>query len=258
MTMRKIVLIALAVAVAPLAALAATDGKTPEHVEWSFAGPFGTYDRNQLKRGFQVYKEVCAACHGLELVAFRNLADPGGPEFSEAEAKALAAAIEVPAIDNDTGEAVTRKGILADHFPSPFPNDIAAKAANAGAVPPDLSLVAKGRHHGPDYLHSLIVGYQEPPAGVTVPAGTYYNPYMPGGVIAMPPPLTDGQVEYAEANVQRTVDQYAKDVSAFLMWAADPKMEARKRTGLGVVIFLSILSVLLFLSYRRVWHNVDH
>lgn len=257
--MRKIIIAGL-LAVASVVPAIASEGHAPEHVDWSFAGPFGTYDRNQLKRGFQVYKEVCSACHGLKYVAFRNLGDPGGPEFSEAEVKALAASVEVPTIDGESGEATTRKGIPADHFPSPFPNDIAAKAANNGAIPPDLSLIARGRPHGPDYVHALLTGYEETaPADVSVPEGAHYNPYMAGGVIAMPPPLTgDGQVDYAEQGVPETVDQYSKDVSAFLMWAADPKMEVRKRIGLGTIIFLSILSVLMFLSYRRVWRNVDH
>lgn len=255
--MRKIALAAFAAAASVGVALAAGAGKSPEPVAWSFNGPFGTFDRNQLQRGFQVYREVCSACHSLKLVAFRNLADPGGPEFTEPEAKAIAAGYQVPSLDED-GQPTTRDGTLADHFPLVHPNDIAAAAANLGAIPPDLSLIAKGRDHGPDYLHALLVGYQDPPEGVTLQDNTYYNPYMAGGVIAMAPPLVDGRVEYAEEGVPRTVDQYAKDVSAFLMWTAEPKLEARHRMGMGVIIFLSLLSVLLFLSYRRVWRNVDH
>lgn len=258
--MRKITLAALvaltATTLAP-AAEASAGGKAPPAVEWSFSGPFGTFDRNQLQRGFQVFREVCSACHSLKLVAFRNLKDPGGPQFTEAEAKAIAAGFQVPALD-ETGQPTTRDGTLADHFPLVYPNDIAAHAANNGAVPPDLSLMAKGREHGPDYIHAIINGYHEAPEGFAVPEGTYYNEYMPGHVIAMAPPLKDDQVEYAEANVPRTVDQYGKDVAAFLMWAAEPKLEARHRLGLGVLIFLSFLSVLLYLSYRRVWRNVDH
>ena len=256
--MRKIIIAASLAAACIATAVAAGTAKHPHPVDFSFKGVFGTFDRAQLKRGFQVYKEVCAACHGLKLVAFRNLKDPGGPEFTEAEAKALAAAVQVPSLD-ENGESTTRAGTLADHFPSPFANDLAAKAANNGAVPPDLSLIAKGREGGADYLHALMIGYAEtPPEGFAVPDGTYYNPYMAGGVIAMPQPISDDQVDYVEENIPQTVDQYGKDVAAFLMWAAEPKMEARKQLGMGVIIFLSLLSVLLFLSYRRVWRNVDH
>lgn len=255
MIMRKS-LIAAALSLAALVPAYATAVEEPPHVDYSFDGVFGTFDRNQLKRGFQVYQSVCAACHGLKLVALRNLKDPGGPEFTEAETKALAAAYEFPTID-DQGAETTRKGNLADHFPTPWANEAAARATY-GAVPPDLSLVAKAREGGPAYIHAIMTGYGEPPAGLTVPDTAYYNRYFPGGIIAMPPPLTDGAVEYAETDVPRTVDQYAKDVSAFLMWAAEPKLEVRHRTGFGVLIFLGVLSVLLFFSYRRVWRNVDH
>jgi ubiquinol-cytochrome c reductase cytochrome b/c1 subunit len=256
-------IIAAALLALPIAmpAHAAGAGYTPLEMEKTFSGPFGTFDRNQLKRGYQVYREVCAACHAMNLLAYRNLSQPGGPEFTEEEAKALAASgPEVPGIDNETGEAITRPAGLADHFPSPFPNAIAAKAANNGAYPPDLSLIAKGRDHGPDYIYSLLGhGYtEEVPEGISVPEGAYYNKYMPGSVIAMAPPLSDGIVEYAEADVPRTVEQYSKDVAAFLMWAAEPKLESRHRMGLGVMIFLSIMAVLFYLSYRRVWRNVEH
>jgi len=256
--MRKIALAAaIALAASATAPAIAATAVEPPAQEWSFDGVFGTFDRNQLKRGFQVFREVCSACHSLKLVAFRNLKDPGGPEFTEAEAKAIAAGFQVPSLD-DTGQPTTRDGILADHFPLVYPNDIAAHAANNGAAPPDLSLMAKARENGPDYIHAIMVGFHEAPEGFTVPEGAHYNEYMPGHVIAMASPLTDGQVEYAEANVPRTVDQYGKDVAAFLMWAAEPKLEARHRLGMGVIIFLSLLSVLLFLSYRRVWRNIDH
>ena len=265
--MRKtIIAAALTLAtVLPLAAgaqvaQAASAAMHPEHVDWSFDGVFGTFDRNQLKRGFQVYKEVCSACHSLKMLAFRNLKDPGGPEFTEEEAKALAASVEVPILGED-GNPTTRKGTLADHFPwQTTPPDIASLKATFGSAPPDLSLIAKGREGGPTYIHALIAdGYNhEPPEGMTIPDGGNYNPYFPGGVIAMPNPLTDGQVEYAEAGVPRTADQYAKDVAAFLMWAAEPKLEARHRIGFGAILFLGILAVLFYLSYRRVWREVDH
>lgn len=254
--MRKILIAAALSLTALVPAQAASGGEPLPHVDFSFDGVFGTFDRNQLQRGFQVYKEVCAQCHGLSLVAFRNLHDPGGPEFSEAEARALAAGYEFPALD-DTGQPITRKGTLADYFPTPWPNPTAA-AYTYGAVPPDLSLIAKGRENGPVYIHALMTGYEEPPAGFVKPDTAAYNKYFPGHVIAMPAPLTDGAVEYAEADVPRTVDQYAKDVAAFLMWTAEPKMEVRKRTGFGVIIFLTALATLFFFSYRRVWRNVDH
>lgn len=256
--MRTIALAAaITLAASALAPAIAATAVEPPKVEFSFDGPFGTFDRNQLKRGFQVFREVCSACHSLKLVAFRNLKDPGGPEFTEAEAKAIAAGFQVPSLD-DTGQPTTRDGVLADHFPLVYPNEIAAHAANNGASPPDLSLMAKAREGGPNYIHAILTGFHEAPAGFDMPEGAYYNEYMAGHVIAMAPPLKDGQIEYAEADVPRTVDQYGKDVAAFLMWAAEPKLEARHRLGMGVIIFLSMLSVLLYLSYRRVWRNVDH
>lgn len=254
----------LGIAIAGLMLLAApvsaAEGQMPsKDIGFSFEGAFGKFDRGQLQRGYKVYKEVCAACHSLKFVAFRNLGDAGGPHFTEAEVKALAAGYDVAAIDNETGEATTRKGLPSDHIPAPFPNEIAAKAANNGSAPPDLSLMAKAREGNASYIHAILTGYDHPvPEGVQVPEGGNYNPYFPGGVIAMPKPLSDGQVEYADASVPRTVDQYAKDVSAFLMWTAEPKMEVRKRVGFGAILFLGALSVLLYLSYRRVWRNVDH
>jgi len=238
---------------------AASGAEEPPHVDYSFGGVFGTFDPVQLQRGFQVYKEVCAACHSLKFVAFRNLGDPGGPHFSEAEVKAIAAGYDVASIDNETGEATTRKGLPSDHLPSPFANEIAAKAANNGSAPPDLSLMAKAREAGASYIHAILTGYDHPvPEGFQLPDGGNYNPYFAGGTIAMPKPLSDGQVEYADASVPRTVDQYAKDVSAFLMWTAEPKLEERKRVGFAAILFLSALSVLLYLSFRRVWRNVEH
>lgn len=226
--------------------------REPKHVEFAHNGVFGTFDRAQLQRGFQVYKEVCAACHGLERIAFRNLADLG---FSEPEVKAIAKAYEVPSLDEKTGEPSTRPGIPSDYFPSPYPNEIAARAANNNALPPDLSLITKARHHGPEYLYSLLTGYENPPAGYEVPQGLHFNPYFANLNIAMPKPLNDGQVTYADGT-NATVDQMAKDVSAFLTWAAEPKMEARKRTGVGVIIFLLIMTGLAYVAYRRVWADV--
>jgi ubiquinol-cytochrome c reductase cytochrome c1 subunit len=227
-----------------------------KEVHFASDGPLGHYDRRQLQRGFQVYKEVCAACHGLNLVAFRDLADLG---YSEAEVKAIADQwpIEVPSINPDTGEPATRKAISADRFPSPYANDVAARAANNNALPPDLSLITKARHHGPAYVYSLLTGYQNPPANLPPEnrpgQGLYYNPYFPNLNIAMPPPITaDGQVSYADGT-NPTRDQMAKDVAAFLTWTGEPKLENRHRTGIAVLIFLIIATALAYMSYRHIW-----
>ncbi len=217
-------------------------------------GVFGTFDRAQLQRGFQVYKEVCSACHGLERIAFRNLADLG---FSEPEIKAIAKQYEVPSIDEKTGEPSTRKAVPSDRIPGPYPNEVAARAANNNALPPDLSLITKAREGHRNYLYSLLTGYQNPPAGYEVPQGLHFNPYFANLNIAMPAPLTStGQVTYADGQPQPTVDQMAKDVSAFLEWAAEPKLESRRRTGVAVMAFLFILTALSYLAYRRVWADV--
>jgi ubiquinol-cytochrome c reductase cytochrome c1 subunit len=236
----------------------------PKHVEFASDGPLGHYDRQQLQRGFQVYKEVCAACHSLRLVAFRDLAGLG---YNEAEIKAIAAnwAIETPSIDPATGEAATRPPVPADRFPSPFANDVAAAAANNNAIPPDLSLMAKARHHGNAYVYSLLTGYQEQPAellkafpDVKTPDGLHYNPYFPNLNLAMAPPLTgEGQVTYADGT-KATVDQMSKDVAAFLTWTAEPKLENRHRAGLAVIFFLLIATGLAYLSYRNIWADKKH
>ncbi len=246
---------------------------TPPKNKWSFAGPFGKFDEGQLQRGFKVYREVCATCHGLKLIAFRNLADPGGPGFSTAQAGAVAAEYQIQDGPNDQGEMFQRPGRLADYFPSPFPNDQAARA-RYNAVPPDLSVIAKARgfetpfpfwvlnlftqyqEQGPDYIAALLQGYEDkPPEGITVPPGSFYNKYYPAHAIVMPPPLTDGRVDYTDG-APTTVEQYAKDISAFLMWTAEPKLVQRKRVGLQVFIFLILLSVLLYFTKKKVWHAV--
>ena len=225
-------------------------------VAFASEGPFGTFDRQQLQRGFQVYKEVCAACHGLNLVAFRNLEQIG---YNEAEVKAIADqwVIEVPSIDPNTGEAATRKAIAADRFPHPYANEVAGRAANNNAFPPDLSLITKARNGGAEYIYSLLTGYQNPPANLPEEnrpgQGLHYNPYFANLNIAMPPPIVaDGQVTYADGT-NATVDQMAKDVSAFLVWTAEPNLESRHRTGIAVLIFLLIATGLAYLSYRNIW-----
>lgn len=236
----------------------------PKPLALSSDGPLGKFDRQQLQRGFQVYKEVCAACHSLRHVAFRDLQDIG---FNEAEVKAIAKgwATEVPSINPDTGEAATRKGTAADYIPSPYPNEVAARAGNNNALPPDLSLMAKSRHGGAAYTYSLLTGYQTQPAKLLkefpdakTPGSLHYNPYFANLNIAMPPPLVaDGQVTYADGT-KATVDQMAQDVSAFLLWTAEPKLEARHQLGLAVLIFLLIATALGYLAYRNVWAGMKH
>jgi ubiquinol-cytochrome c reductase cytochrome c1 subunit len=243
----------------------------PEEQKWSFAGVFGKYDKGQLQRGLKVYKEVCSACHSIKRVAFRNLEDLG---YTEAQVKAFAADYEVQDGPNGDGEMYTRKAVPSDYFPSPFPNEEAAAAANGGAAPPDFSLLAKARgvergfpqflidmvpiwggyqEGGADYIHALITGFQEPPAGITVPEGTHFNPYFAGGIaLKMAPPISKDQVTYDDGAPQ-TVDQYSKDAAAFMMWAAEPKLEDRKRTGFMVILFLAGLTALVWLTKRAVY-----
>ena len=228
-------------------------------ISYSFDGPFGRYDRQQLQRGFQVYRDVCAACHGLQYVAFRNLHDLG---YSEAEVRAIADQwqIPVPAINPDTGEATTRKAIPADRFPSPYANETAARAANNNALPPDLSLITKARHGGAAYIESLLLGYQNPPADLPAEnrpgQGLHYNPYFANLNIAMPPPITaDGQVTYAPGNPPPTRQQMAHDVAAFLAWTAEPNLESRHQMGIVTLIFLILATVLAYMSYQSVWHG---
>lgn len=259
---------------------AAEEGGTPHYplikpVEqnWSFAGPFGTYDKGQLQRGLKVYREACAACHGLERVAFRNLQDLG---YSDAQVRALAAEYEVTDGPDSFGEMFTRPAIPSDTFPSPFPNDEAAAAANNGAAPPDLSLIAKARavtrgfptfvfdiftqyaEGGPDYIHALLTGYTDAPEGFDLQPGTHYNEHFLSGVaLSMPQPITDGQITY-EDGAPETLDQYSRDVASFLMWAAEPHLEARKQMGFVVMVFLILFGGLVYLTKRKVWSNVEH
>ncbi|MBI3677292.1 MAG: cytochrome c1 [Proteobacteria bacterium] len=244
------------------AALADDTNLPPKDVSFSFEGPFGHYDRAALQRGFQVYKEVCSACHSLNRVAFHTLDESGGPEFSEAEMKAIAAGYQIDADPNEQGDIfdakgnrLKRAGTPSDYFPGPFANENAARAANNGALPPDLSLIVKERAGGAHYVYSILTGFgQKPPADVKMQTGMYYNPYFPGRQIAMPPPLTDNQVTFNDGT-KATVDQEAHDVATFLSWTSEPKMEERKHLGFDVMIFLLALSGLLYLSYRRVWKD---
>jgi ubiquinol-cytochrome c reductase cytochrome c1 subunit len=253
----------LMVSTSAIAAEGGTKAYHPKAVHFEFEGPFGTYDRGALQRGFQVYKEVCASCHSLDLIAFRNLADKGGPEFSEAQARALAAAVRVPAEPNDQGETydekgqrLTRTAVLSDKFPAPYPNENAARANNSQALPPDLSLITKARLGGAEYVYSILTGFhgEKTPPGFKVTEGKYFNPYFEGWNISMPPPLSNNGVTYSDGT-KATIEQQAHDVVTFLAWAAEPKLEERKRMGFAVLIFLIALAGVLFAAYRRVWKD---
>ena len=219
---------------------------------WSFNGPFGTFDRASAQRGFQVYKEVCSNCHGMKEMYYRNLTGIG---LSEEQVKAVAGAVEVPAGTDDSGNPVERPAVPSDHFRSPYANDKAARAANGGALPPDQSLIIKAREDGSNYVHALLNGYEDAPPGVKVGDGQYYNKYFPGNQLAMPPPLHDGAVTYADGT-PATVDQMSGDVVQFLTWAANPEMEQRKRMGVKVVLFLTLMTGLTYAVKKKIWKDV--
>jgi ubiquinol-cytochrome c reductase cytochrome b/c1 subunit len=259
--------------------LASGNLEKPPMLPWTFSGVFGQFDPAQLQRGFKVYREVCASCHSLKLLPFRALSQKGGPEFSESQVKTLAASYSVLGEPDEKGEVNDRPALPSDMIPPPYPNDNAARAANNGALPPDFSLIAKAKSYergfpnflfdiftlyqeqGPDYISALLTGYANPPSGIDIAPGQYYNRFMPGNLIAMPPPLTDGQVSYPQGEdgkpiVPETVDQYAKDVSAFLVWAAEPHMEERKKLGVKVFLFLLVFALLVLRIKRKVWATV--
>jgi len=238
--------------VLPAGAWAAGEAVPLKHVDWHHGGVFGTFDRAEVQRGLQVYKEVCASCHGLKYVAFRALESVG---LSEAQVKAFAAGYTVQDGPNDSGDMFERPGRASDKFPSPFPNEKAARAANGGAYPPDLSLLIKARAGAENYMYSLLTGYKPAPAGFQLGQGMNYNEFFPGHQIAMPQPLNDGQVTYADGT-NASVDQMAKDVTAFLAWAAEPNLEDRKRLGIKVILFLIVLSGLFYAAKRKVWADV--
>ena len=219
---------------------------------WSFEGVFGTFDKASLQRGYQVYQEVCSGCHSVKHLSYRNLSEKGGPEFLPEEVKAIAAQFEVTDGPNEDGEMFTRPGRLSDKFISPFPNVKAAAAANGGAYPPDMSVLAKARKGGANYIYSLLMGYEEAPAGYELDDGVYYNKYMPGQKIKMAEPISDGIVEYADGT-ETSKAQIARDVTTFLVWAADPHLEARHKIGFKVFFYLIILLTLVYLSKQKVW-----
>jgi ubiquinol-cytochrome c reductase cytochrome c1 subunit len=252
------------------------DAPKPHKEHWSFGGPLGHFDKAQLQRGFKVYREVCASCHSMSLISYRNLTEEGGPQFSEGQIRLLAGEAKIQDGPGDDGQMFERPGRLSDRIPGPFPNEQAARAANAGAYPPDFSVLAKARgyergwpwvildfatqyqEYGVDYIHALLNGYdQKPPEGAHGQPGLHYNPYFPGGWIAMPKPIADGQVEYTDGT-PTTVEQYSRDVSAFMMWTAEPHLEARKRIGFIVFVFLAVFAGLLYFTKKKVWSDVAH
>ncbi len=224
--------------------------------DWSFKGLFGKFDRASLQRGYQVYTEVCAACHSMKYLSYRNLSEKGGPEFSVAQAKAIAASFEVTDGPNSDGEMFTRPGKLSDKFVMPYENVKAAETANGGAYPPDMSVLVKARGGGVDYIYSLLQGYEEAPSGMTLDDGVHYNKYMYGNKIKMSAPLSDGIIEYSDGT-NASVEQMSKDVTTFLMWAAEPSLEARHQMGFKAIVYLIILTILVYFSMKRIWSRVE-
>lgn len=303
-SLRSLIAAGAAIALSSLGVAEAAAGKALEykHEHWHFNGPFGAYDKEALQRGFQVYRTVCASCHAVKQLSFRNLGDKGGPFYLEEcpagvgetvdcsnpnanpVVKAIAAEYEITDGPDDSGDMFKRPGLPSDRIPGPYANEQQARAANGGAYPPNLALIMKARHHGPNYVYSLLTGYEDAPITVQISAAQHYNPYFagdmsqnlkaeyrdaeghplegvevpPGGVLAMKAPLADGIVDYADESVPETVDQYAKDVVEFLTWASEPKMEQRKSLGIVSMGYLLILTLILFFSYRAIWSKVDH
>ena len=225
-------------------------------VDWSFNGLFGKFDRGSLQRGYQVYSEVCAACHSMKYLSYRNLSEKGGPEFSIEQAKAIAASFEITDGPNADGEIFTRPGKLSDKFLMPYENDKAAQAANGGAYPPDMSVLAKARSGGADYIYSLLLGYEEAPSGMSLDDGVYYNKYMYGNQIKMSAPLTEDLIEYGDGT-EASIEQMSKDVTTFLMWAAEPHLETRHQMGFKAIVYLIILTVLVYFSMKKIWSRVE-
>lgn len=248
---------ALAVAIfsaGMVSALAEGDVEHPKDQSWSWEGLFGHFDRTDLQHGFQVYMEVCASCHGLDLLAYRNLGDPGGPGFSEAEVKAIAANVIVEGTPDELGDPTERPALPSDRFKNPYPNEQAARGSNGGALPPDLSVIIKARGNGADYVYSILTGYEEAPEDMELREGLYYNPYVSGRSIAMAEQLADGLLEYSDGS-EPSAHQMTRDVVTFLAWAAEPKLEARKRTGFQVLLYLIVFAGLMYLVKKKVWQD---
>ena len=225
-------------------------------VNWSFKSFFGKFDRSSLQRGYQVYNEVCASCHSAKYLSYRNLTEKGGPEFSEAEAKAIASNFEVMDGPDSTGEMFTRPARLSDKFVMPYTNEEEAKSVNGGAYPPDMSVLVKARKDGANYIYSLLLGYEDPPTDIKLDDGVYYNKYMYGNKIKMSAPLSDNLIEYSDGT-EATTEQMSKDVVNFLMWAAEPHLEQRHKFGFRVILYLVILSVLVYFSMKKIWSRIE-
>ena len=258
--MRSSLLALILALVAPGAASAQDSvNEAPEiaHQSWSFSSPFGTYDDAQLQRGFEVYRQVCSNCHSMRLLSYRNLGEPGGPEFPPKKIEEIASQVQVTDGPNDKGEMFQRPARPSDHFRSPFANEQQARNANNGALPPDLSVMAKAREGGPDYIYAILTGYTDPPQGFQLAPGMHYNKAFPGHQLAMPPPLSDGVITYGDGT-KPTLDNYARDVAAYLMWAAEPKLEERHKTDTRVMIYLIVFAVIMYLAKRAVWARLHH
>ena len=256
--MRKVLIISLAILLSLSIQLKINSAEKVElmKTDWTFKGLLGKFDRASLQRGYQVYTEVCAACHSMKYISYRNLMEKGGPEFSEAQVKAIAASVDVTDGPNADGEMFSRPARLSDKFPMPYPNEKAAQAANGGAYPPDMSVLAKARKGGVDYLYSVLLGYEDPPAGVTLDEGVYYNKFMYGNKIKMPKVLEDDLIEYSDGTPV-TEEQMAKDVVTFLMWSAEPHLETRHKMGFRAIIYLIILTVLVYFSMKKIWSRIE-
>ena len=256
--MRKVLIISLAILLSLSIQLKINSAEKVElmKTDWTFKGLLGKFDRASLQRGYQVYTEVCAACHSMKYISYRNLMEKGGPEFSEAQVKAIAAGFDVTDGPNADGEMFSRPARLSDKFPMPYPNEKAAQAANGGAYPPDMSVLAKARKGGVDYLYSVLLGYEDPPAGVTLDEGVYYNKFMYGNKIKMPKVLEDDLIEYSDGTPV-TEEQMAKDVVTFLMWSAEPHLETRHKMGFRAIIYLIILTVLVYFSMKKIWSRIE-
>ena len=256
MKLRKIFLFLIIFLKISSGSIAAENSKELLNPVWSFKGYFGKFDRASLQRGYQVYTEVCAACHSMKYLNYRNLAESGGPEFTVEQAKIIASQFEVEDGPNSDGDMFTRPARLSDKFVSPYPNDEAAKAANGGAYPPDMSVLVKARKGGANYIYSLLLGYEDPPPSVSLDDGVYYNAYMSGNKIKMANPLSENIVQYIDGTAS-TEEQMAKDVVTFLAWAAEPHLESRHKMGFKAILYLFIITILVYFSMKKIWSRVE-